>query len=95
VPRALSEYIAGRQGYDYNEHGKAGNTHTDFVPDEVIDRFCLLGPVDAQVQRLNELRDLGVDQFALYLQHDAKADTLAAYGDHVIPAVNVRKAAKA
>jgi probable F420-dependent oxidoreductase len=94
IPKALSDYIANRQGYDYNQHGKAGNTHTDFVPDAVIDRFCLLGPVDAQVERLNELRDLGVDQFALYLQHDAKSETLAAYGDHVIPAVNVRKAAK-
>ena len=27
--RALTDYIAGRQGYDYNEHGRAGNTHTD------------------------------------------------------------------
>jgi probable F420-dependent oxidoreductase len=95
VPAALSEYIAGRQGYDYNQHGKAGNTHTDFVPDEVIDRFCLIGPVERQVERLTELEALGVDQFALYLQHDAKSQTLAAYGDLVLPAVNVRKAAKA
>jgi probable F420-dependent oxidoreductase len=94
VPKALSDYIAGREGYDYNEHGKAGNTHISFVPDEVIDRFCLIGPVEAQVERLKELESLGVDQFALYLQHDAKAETLAAYGDHVLPAVNVRKAAK-
>ncbi len=95
IPQALSEYIAGRQGYDYNSHGKAGNTHTDFVPDEVIDRFCLIGPVPAQIERLRELEGLGVDQFALYLQHDAKTETLAAYGDKVLPAVNVRKAAKA
>jgi probable F420-dependent oxidoreductase len=95
VPAALSEYIAGRQGYDYNQHGKVGSAHTDFVPDEVIDRFCLIGPVAAQVERLRELESLGVDQFALYLQHDAKSETLAAYGDHVMPAVNLRKAAKA
>ncbi len=94
IPPALSDYIANRSGYDYNSHGKAGNAHTDFVPDEIIDRFCLVGPVDAQVARLEELRALGVDQFALYLQHDAKAETLAAYGDKVMPAVNVRKAAK-
>jgi probable F420-dependent oxidoreductase len=95
IPPALSDYIAGREGYDYNSHGKAGNTHTDFVPDEVIDRFCLIGPVEAQVERLRALEGLGVDQFALYLQHDAKSETLAAYGDKVLPAVNVRKAAKA
>ncbi len=94
VPAALSDYIASRQGYDYNAHGKAGNEHAAFVPDSVIDRFCLLGPVAAQVERLRELQQLGVDQFALYLQHDAKAETLAAYGDKVMPAVNVRPAAR-
>src|SRR3954466_16124896 len=94
VPKALSDYIAGRQGYDYNFHGKAGNEHTDFVPDEVIDRFCLIGPIERQVERLEELRALGVDQFALYLQHDAKDTTLSAYGETVIPAVNTRVAAK-
>ncbi|HKC29720.1 MAG TPA: TIGR03842 family LLM class F420-dependent oxidoreductase [Jatrophihabitans sp.] len=94
VPKALSDYIATRQGYDYNQHGKAGNTHTDFVPDEVIDRFCLIGPVQHHVDRLLELQSLGVDQFALYLQHDAKSETLAAYGDKVLPTVNPRRAAK-
>jgi probable F420-dependent oxidoreductase len=94
IPQALSDYIAGREGYDYNSHGKAGAAHTDFVPDEVIDRFCLIGPVAAHVERLRELESMGVDQFALYLQHDAKSETLAAYGDHVLPAINARGAAK-
>ncbi len=87
VPRALTEYIAGRQGYDYAHHGKAGNPHTEFVPDEVIDRFCLLGPAEAHLERLHELASLGVGQFALYLQHDAIDETLDAYGEHVIPAL--------
>ena len=87
VPPALTSYIEGRHGYDYNEHGRAGNTHADFVPDDVIDRFCLLGPVADQIARLRELQALGVDQFAVYLQHDAKEETLLAYGEQVIPAV--------
>ena len=87
VPAALTDYIAGREGYDYNEHGRAGNTHTAFVPDDIVDRFCLLGPVDAHVERLKELQGLGVDQFAVYLQHDAKDETLQAYGEKVIPAI--------
>jgi probable F420-dependent oxidoreductase len=94
IPQALSDYITGRGGYDYNEHGKAGNVHAEFVPDEVIDRFCLVGPVHAQIERLRELESLGVDQFALYLQHDAKSETLTAYGDKIIPQVNTRKSAK-
>jgi probable F420-dependent oxidoreductase len=87
VPQVLTDYIKGRQGYDYAEHGRAGNTHTTFVPDDVVDRFCILGPVENHLKRLAELRDLGVDQFAVYLQHDAKESTLAAYGEHIIPAV--------
>jgi probable F420-dependent oxidoreductase len=88
VPAALTDYIAGRQGYDYNQHGQAGNTHTAFVPDEIVDRFCIIGPAGQHIERLAELRDLGVDQFAVYLQHDGKDQTLAAYGSEVIPALN-------
>ena len=94
VPAALTEYIKGRQGYDYNEHGQAGNVHADFVPDEIVDRFCILGPVDEQLRRLHELEDLGVDQFAIYLQHDGKDTTLQAYGEHVIPGLMAHRLAK-
>ena len=94
IPPALSDYIAARQGYDYNQHGKAGNTHADFVPDEVVDRFCILGPVEEQIARLQQLEGLGVDQFALYLQHDNKPDTLSAYGEKIIPRVKTRRATK-
>ena len=94
VPAALTEYIKGRQGYDYNQHGQAGNVHADFVPDEIVDRFCILGPVSEQLRRLHELRDLGVDQFAIYLQHDAKDATLQAFGEHIVPAL-AERAAKA
>ena len=87
VPQALTDYIADRQGYDYNEHGKAGNSHTSFVPDEIVDRFCIIGPPEAHVDRLNSLRELGVDQFSVYLQHDDMDGTLAAYGNQVIPAI--------
>jgi probable F420-dependent oxidoreductase len=94
VPTALTDYIAGREGYDYNAHGRAGNRHTAFVPDAIVDRFCLIGPPAEHVARLQELADLGVDQFAVYLQHDAKDATLGSYGEHVIPVVNRRAAAK-
>ena len=87
VPAALTDYIKGRQGYDYNEHGQAGNTHTAFVPDEIVDRFCIVGPVAEHARRLEELRSLGVDQFAVYLQHDDKDHTLQAYGERIMPAI--------
>ena len=95
VPQALTDYIKGREGYDYNEHGRAGNTHTSFVSDEIVDRFCIIGPPDAQLARLAELRALGVHQFAVYLQHDDMDATLAAYGNHVIPEVRAVEAMRA
>jgi probable F420-dependent oxidoreductase len=94
VPKALTDYIEGRQGYDYNEHGRAGNEHTQFVPDAIIDRFCILGSPSDHVARLEELKDMGVDQFAIYLQHDGKAQTLEAYGETIIPAVAEKVTAK-
>lgn len=88
VPTALTDYIRNRKGYDYNEHGRAGNTHTEFVPDEIVERFCLIGPPEIQIARLRELAQLGVNHFGLYLQHDANDETLAAYGARVIPVIN-------
>ena len=90
VPTALTDYIKGREGYDYNEHGRAGNTHTSFVPDEIVDRFCVIGTVHEHLAKLDALRALGVNQFAIYLQHDAQDETLRAYGQHVVPAIAER-----
>jgi len=85
VPTALTDYIKARQGYDYAHHGQVGNPSTDFVPDDVIDRFCLLGSPQQHIDRLEELRSLGVDQFAMYLMHDEMDQTLEAYGSEIIP----------
>jgi hypothetical protein len=94
VPAALTDYIKGREGYDYKQHGQAGNTHTTFVPDSIVDRFCILGEVDEHLKRLKELQDLGVDQFSVYLQHDGKQETLDAYGKHILPEFATRTPAK-
>jgi hypothetical protein len=87
VPKALTDYIKGREGYDYKQHGQAGNTHTTFVPDEIVDRFCILGKIDEHLKRLKALKELGVDQFSIYLQHDGKEQTLEAYGKSILPEI--------
>ena len=87
VPHALTDYIKAREGYDYSHHGQADNPMTDFVPNEIVDRFCLLGTVEDHVMKLNELKDLGADQFNVYLMHDAMEETLEAYGEEIIPAL--------
>ncbi|MFG3281998.1 TIGR03842 family LLM class F420-dependent oxidoreductase [Streptomyces sp. NPDC048111] len=87
VPEALTEYIEQRQGYDYSHHGRADNPDTAFVPDEIVDRFCLLGPPQAHIDKLKALRELGVDQFAVYAMHDARESVIDTYGQQVIPAL--------
>jgi len=95
VPKALTDYIKGRKGYDYSQHGQAGNTHTAFVPDEIVDRFCILGDTSEHIARLKQLQDLGVDQFAIYLQHDGKEQTLEAYAKDILPKfASIHKAKK-
>lgn len=88
VPRVLSDYIKAREGYDYGHHGKADNPSTDFVPDEIVDRFCVLGTAAQHIEKLSLLRDMGVSHFGVYLMHDDQEGTLRAYGEKIIPAVN-------
>jgi hypothetical protein len=47
-----------------------------------------VGPASAHVDRLQELRELGVSQFALYLMHDQQEKTMIAYGNEVIPTLS-------
>ena len=92
VPYALTDYIKAREGYDYSHHGRAGNPSTDFVPHDIVDRFCVLGTVEDHVEKLNELKDLGADQFNVYLMHDAMEETLETYGEEIIPALGSKSA---
>lgn len=86
LPDALTRYVRGRKGYDYRHHAEVGSSNAEFVTDDIVDRFALVGPVEAQVARLLELRDAGVDQFNLYLMNGDEAEQLEIFGREVIPA---------
>ena len=45
-------------------------------------------PPTQHIEKLEELKSIGVDQFAGYLQHDNKEETLRVYGETVIPALS-------
>jgi probable F420-dependent oxidoreductase len=94
-PQVLVDYIKGRTGYDYNTHGKADNDHVDFVPDEIVDRFCILGTPEQHVEKLKALHEIGVDQFSVYLQHDNKEETMRVYGESIMPHLRDHVTAKA
>ncbi len=85
LPQELTDYIQGRKGYDYTEHADKDAKHLDFISDEIIDRFTIIGPVEAHIQKLNELVDAGVDQFNIYLMSGDEARTLEVYGEKIIP----------
>ena len=87
VPAVLSDYIKARESYDYAHHGRADNPSTEFVPDAIVDRFCVVGPVEAHIEKLSLLKSMGVGQFGIYLMHDDMEGTLRAYGEKVIPAL--------
>jgi probable F420-dependent oxidoreductase len=86
LPSALTDYIRARDHYDYADHGRTGAEHAEFVPDEVVDRFCVIGTAEACEQRLRELETAGVHQFNIYSMVDDPEGVLRAFGKELIPA---------
>jgi hypothetical protein len=86
LPPELTAYIAGRKGYNYLHHAEVGSSNAEFVTDEVVDRFCLVGNVQEQLRRLSELKEAGVTQFNIYLMCGDEEATVEVYGREVIPA---------
>ncbi len=86
LPPALTAYVEDRGHYDYQHHCKVGSDNADFVSDEVIDRFCLLGNADAHKKKLRDLAAVGVTQFNIYLMVGDEEDNLAQYEKEVLPA---------
>ncbi len=87
LPAGLTTYVRARTGYDYLHHAEVGSSNAEFVTDEIVDRFCLVGSVEAHVDRLRELAAAGVDQFNLYLMNGDEERMLEIYGREVIPAM--------
>jgi probable F420-dependent oxidoreductase len=85
LPPALTEYVERRTFYDYGEHSRVGARHGEFVDDETCDRFCVLGTAEEHVAKLKQLEAIGVRQWNVYLMTHDQEQTLAAYGNDVIP----------
>lgn len=86
IPPALTAYIKDRKGYDYSKHGQSDNPYLDFITDEIIEGFSVLGPAEQQVAKLNVLKDAGVTQFNIYLDNGKEEQIIAEYGEKIIPA---------
>ena len=91
LPPALTSYVQDRGGYDYQHHCEVDSDNRNFVSDEVVDRFCLVGPVKAHLNKLKALAKAGVTQFNIYLMCGDEEQTLEIYENEVIPAYAVKQ----
>lgn len=85
LPEALTAYVRDRTGYNYQHHAEVGSDNAEFVANEVVDRFCIVGPVEEHRRRLAELAEAGVDQFNIYLMSGDEEATLDVYGREIVP----------
>jgi probable F420-dependent oxidoreductase len=84
LPPSLTSYVKDRGRYDYLHHCEVGSNNADFVSDEVIDRFCLVGPIEQHRKKLEALRKVGVTQFNIYLMCGEEEQTLDIYGRQIL-----------
>jgi len=84
LPEELTAYIRDRKGYNYLHHAEVGSSNAEFVTDEIVDRFCIIGNADEHVRKLKELAESGVTQFNIYLMSGDEEETVEAYGRDVI-----------
>ncbi len=85
LPAALTSYVQNRNGYDYLHHCEVGSDNAEFVSDDVVDRFCIVGPVEAHREKLRKLASIGVTQFNIYLMCGEEEKTLETYQREVLP----------
>lgn len=85
IPARLTDYIEGRKGYDYRHHADKDADHLDFISNDIIDSFGILGSAEQHVTKLRELEAAGVTQFNIYLMCGDEERIVAEYAENVIP----------
>src|SRR5215467_6180033 len=84
LPASLTSFIRNRTGYNYLHHAEVGSDNANFVSDEIVDRFCIVGPAAEHRKKLAALRAVGVTQFNIYLMSGDEEQTLAAYARDIL-----------
>src|SRR6266404_5529494 len=84
LPQSLVSFVKDRGKYDYLHHCEVGSDNADFVTDEIVDRFCLVGPIEQHRKKLEALRKVGVTQFNIYLMCGEEEKPLDVYAREVL-----------
>jgi probable F420-dependent oxidoreductase len=85
VPESLTTYIENRKGYDYSKHGQSDNPFLDFITDDIVESFCVLGDDETHIEKIKRMADAGVTQYNIYLDNGDEEEIIAHYGNNVIP----------
>jgi probable F420-dependent oxidoreductase len=85
LPASLISFVKNRGKYDYLHHCEVGSDNAEFVTDEIVDRFCLVGPIEQHHKKLEALRKVGVTQFNIYLMCGDEEQTLDIYAQEILP----------
>ncbi|AEF05177.1 TIGR03842 family LLM class F420-dependent oxidoreductase [Alteromonas sp. KS69] len=86
VPKSLTDYIEQRRGYDYSKHGQSDNPYLDFITDDIVKSFCVLGEAEDHITKIQALKNAGTTQFNIYLDNGDEENIITRYGKEVIPA---------
>jgi probable F420-dependent oxidoreductase len=85
LPASLISFVKNRGKYDYLHQCEVGSDNAEFVTDEIVDRFCLVGPIEQHRKKLEALRKVGVTQFNIYLMCGDEEQTLDIYAQEILP----------
>lgn len=90
MPADLEAFVAERPGYDYMHHVRTDSDQSHYIPDDIIDRLCLVGPAENCVARLNELAEHGVTHVNFYAQTENYQEQMETYASEIIPQLRAK-----
>lgn len=87
MPAEWEAFIASRPEYDYLQHVHRDTDQSKYVPDDIVDRLCLIGPAEHCADRLRELARIGVTHVNFYAQTDDFHAQMELHARATIPAL--------
>jgi probable F420-dependent oxidoreductase len=90
LPPELEAFIRDRPDYDYYKHVHTDSAQAGYVPDDVIDRLCIVGPAERCAERISELAAVGVTHVNFYAQTENFDEHMKIYADDVLPGFRAR-----
>jgi probable F420-dependent oxidoreductase len=85
LPAELEAIVKNRPDYDYYQHVHTGTAQADYVPDEILDRLCIVGSPARCRERLRQLQDVGVTHVNFYGQTAHYEQQMRLYAEQIMP----------